>query len=86
MALVCSTQSMSMFISISMLKNSPFPSSVQSILKGAAGAAPFIGCEAGVAGSVCKAAVWGLAVWLVALSSVCGHKPDCLITSLITSQ
>ena len=49
MALVCSTQSMSMFISISMLKNSPFPSSVQSLLKGAAGAAPFIGCEAGVA-------------------------------------
>ena len=47
-----------MFISMSMLKNSPFPSSVQSILKGAAGAVPFIGCEAGVAGSVCKAAVW----------------------------
>ena len=38
-----------MFISMSMLKNSPFPSSVQSLLKGAAGAAPFIGCEAGVA-------------------------------------
>ena len=76
---------MSMFISISMLKNSPFPSSVQSILKGAAGAAPFIGCEAGVAGSVCKAAVW-LGSLACGLVLVYGHKGVCLITSLITSQ
>ena len=66
--------------SMSMLKNSPLPSFVQSILKVLLVQPLLYVVKQGVAGSVCKVAVW-VCCLACGLVLAYGHKGVCLITS-----